>query len=200
MDFLFFQKNFNDAKAYKIKLQQSLVDQNIESYFQIQSFDEYPFVKEVLEQFVSDKLIFFLVGFIIFIVALSNVAFLMQLLVRDKSSDMAILRSLGASANQIQKIFIISGLFMGFVSALISLLLCFLTLHYIQPILTALSYILGQSVNLSQFYGIADHVSIDVTATLVAFTLSPLLCAAAAFFATNKIRKKTALEFLKEHK
>ncbi len=196
--FLIFTPSFKEATSIQTSLQEALVLANIDSYFEIQTYNEYPFVKEILEQFGSDKLIFFLVAFIIFMVALSNVSFLMQLLVRDKSHEMAIIRSLGASYQSIRKIFMFAGIFLGLISTLIAYILAFLTLHFIQPILKALSLCMGQSMNLSQFYGIAHHVHIEPSLLLILIAVVPLLCAIAAGFATGKFRKKTCAEFLKE--
>lgn len=195
---LIFTHSFKDASKVKDVLKSHFEQAEIKDYFDIQTYAEYPFVKEILEQFASDKLIFFLVGFIILSVALSNVVFFMQLLVRDKSQEMAIIRSLGASYKNIRNIFVYSGMIIGLASALIAQTLAFLTLYFIQPILQGLSFILGQSVSLSQFYGISQQVTIPTSLTLTTFILTPLLCALSACFATSRLKKQSCSEFLKE--
>jgi lipoprotein-releasing system permease protein len=195
---LVFTPSFKEAFSVKQDLANELDKAEILSYFDLQTYSEYPFVKEILEQFASDKLIFFLVGFIILSVALSNVIFFMQLLVRDKGQEMSILRSIGASLKNIRTIFLISGSLIGLASALISFLLGLLTLHFIQPILKVLSLLLGQNVNLSQFYGISSSIHIPVALVILIFTLTPALCALSAFLATNRLKNKTCSEFLKE--
>lgn len=198
--FLLFPNNFSQAKKIKNLIINDLNHNQIGSYFEVQTYHDYPFVKEILEQFASDKLIFYLVASIILIVALSNVIFLMQLLVRDKSHDMAILRSLGATQKQIGKIFIICGSIIGVASVLIALSLSFLTLHFIEPLLHALSVIVGQGVNLSQFYGLAHQVRLDHRLGLSILIIVPLLCSIATLISLRALRKKTCIDCLKEPK
>lgn len=193
-----FTPSFKDAFNMKQELIQDLKKADILSYFELQTYTEYPFVKEILEQFASDKLIFFLVGFIILSVALSNVIFFMQLLVRDKGQEISILRSIGASPTNIGNIFIISGACIGIVSASLSLLLGFVTLHFIQPILKLLSMVLGQNVNLSHFYGISSSIQAPTLLASLIFLLTPILCALSAYFATYRLKHKTCSELLKE--
>lgn len=195
---LIFTRSFKDAFDAKKLIQQKLEQNQIEPYFEIQTYTEYPFVKEILEQFASDKLIFFLVGFIILSVALTNVVFFMQLLVRDKSQEMSILRSIGASLKSIRKIFTLCGIVIGLASATVSLLLALLTIHFIQPILKGLSFLLGQSVNLSHFYGISSKVQMPPALIFIIFTVTPLLCAISSILATHRLKHKSCSELLKE--
>lgn len=195
---LIFTKSFKDAFHIKAELSEALNKAGIEAYFDLQTYTEYPFVKEILEQFASDKLIFFVVGFIILSVALSNVIFFMQLLVRDKGQEMSILRSIGASIQSVRRIFIISGALIGFSSAFISLILGLLTLKFIQPILKAFGWLLGQNLNLSQFYGISSSVEVAPLLIALIFILTPFLCALSAFIATKRLKQKSCSELLKE--
>jgi lipoprotein-releasing system permease protein len=197
---LVFCQKFQDAKAIKATIQKELDKNHISSYFEVQTYDNYPFVKEILEQFSSDKLIFYLVAIIIFIVALSNVSFLMQLLVRDKSHDMAILRSLGAPLKAVRRIFINAGLLMGLLSASLATLLSTLTLKFLQPILDGLKFLLGSESSLTQFYAIASKVSMDPKTVIALFATAPCLCALAAYLATANLKNKSCAQFLKEPK
>lgn len=195
---LVFTPSFDEAFSLKTYLSNLFEKNEIGAYFELQTYAEYPFVKEILEQFASDKLIFFLVGFIILSVALSNVIFFMQLLVRDKSQEMSILRSIGASIKSIRKIFIISGAMIGLASALIALTLGMLTLHFIQPILQLFSMLLGKNVNLSHFYGISSSIHVPLFLVALIILLTPSLCAFSAFTATKRLKKKSCSELLKE--
>jgi len=196
--FLLFTPSFKQTQSVKKALEEHLVKADISSYFEVQSYTQYPFVKEILEQFSSDKLIFYLVGFIIFVVALSNVAFLMQLLVRDKSHEMAILRSLGASFKNIEKIFIFSGLFLGLFSALVATILASITLYFIEPILGFLGKILGHNPIHALFYGSSVEAICDKNLIIWIMLVTPLLCSGAAYIATLGFRKKSPSQFLKE--
>lgn len=195
---LVFTPSFDEAFNFKTYLSNLFEKNEIGAYFELQTYAEYPFVKEILEQFASDKLIFFLVGFIILSVALSNVIFFMQLLVRDKAQEMSILRSIGASIKSIRKIFVISGALIGLASAIIALTLGMLTIHFIQPILQLLSMLLGKNVNLSHFYGISTSIQVPLFLVALIILLTPLLCAFSAFTATKRLKKKSCSELLKE--
>lgn len=197
--FVFFD-DYKEAFAIKKELNDLLVKNAIDDFFEIQTYEEYPFVKEILDQFASDKLLFFLVGFIIMVVALSNIAFLMQLLARDKSQEMAIIASLGADFRSIQNIFICCGLFLGFISTAVATILAYFTITFINPILKTLGQLLGHDIAKSLFYGSCQKSHMDLKFVLVLCLITPIFCALAAFFATMHFKRKSISEFLKDSK
>jgi lipoprotein-releasing system permease protein len=197
--FVFFER-YKDAIEIKNDLNKLLIDNEIDHFFEVQTYQEYPFVKEILDQFASDKLLFYVVGFIIMVVALSNIAFLMQLLARDKSQEMAIIRSLGADFKNIQNIFISCGLFLGLISATLATTLAYFTIKFINPIMKALGQLLGHDIAKSLFYGSCQESHMDPTTVIALFAITPLFCALSAYLATNSFKKKSISEFLKDSK
>ncbi|MGY8986091.1 MAG: lipoprotein-releasing ABC transporter permease subunit [Sphingomonadales bacterium] len=89
-----------------------------------------------------ERNVMFLILTLIIIVAAFNIISSLIMLVKDKSRDVAILRTMGASRNSITKIFIIAGSSIGFIGTLIGVLLgllLVLNIGSIQSFLTTLT-------------------------------------------------------------
>jgi len=86
----------------------------------------------------TEKLVMFIILSLIVAVAAFNLVSTLVMVVTDKQSDIAILRTLGASPRLIMKVFMVQGLCVGLVGTLIGLVLGVLTaenIHIIVPIL-----------------------------------------------------------------
>ncbi|HEB58319.1 MAG TPA: lipoprotein-releasing ABC transporter permease subunit [Gammaproteobacteria bacterium] len=70
---------------------------------------------------IEKRMMFFLL-FIIFVVAATNVISMLVKVVKDKESDIAILRTLGASAGTIRGIFLMQGTLLGFFGTLLGVI------------------------------------------------------------------------------
>ena len=82
-------QNLDDVNAIKKQIVEAFDKAGIGEYWQVTSFKEYDFAKDLMEQFQSDKLLFMLVGIIILVVACSNIISLLVLLVNDKKKRSA---------------------------------------------------------------------------------------------------------------
>ncbi len=146
-------ENPNKVLEIKRKIEAKLREKHIESYWQVISFQEYDFAKDLLQQFQSDKYLFSLIGVIILIVACCNILSFLIIQVNDKKKEIAILQAMGASKKSIALIFGLLGIFVGLLGCLIGSLGAVFTLHHIDTLVKILSALQGHDAFNQMFYG-----------------------------------------------
>lgn len=157
------------------ELKLAFKDAGIGSYFSFIPYYEYEFVKDLLQQFKSDRYLFSIVSVIILIVASTNVISMLTLMVNDRKKEIAVLSALGASKKRIASIFMLAGGFIGLASTLIGSLLALVTLRHLDSIIAILSYLQGQAVFSEMFYGKTVATGISYHAFILALITTPLL-------------------------
>lgn len=65
--------NLTQAREIQKEIQDALAQRGIENYWNVSTFYEYEFAKDLIQQFQSDKYLFTLVGLIILLVGCSNI-------------------------------------------------------------------------------------------------------------------------------
>jgi ABC-type lipoprotein release transport system permease subunit len=135
--------DINQASAIKNQLVKKLESQGIAPYWNVETYREFDFSKDFLQQLRSEKNLFSLISAIIIIVACSNIISMLIILVNDKKKEIGILRSMGASTVSIAAIFAISGLAMGALGSLIGVIAATLTLKNLQSIIDLMSRLQG---------------------------------------------------------
>src|SRR5262249_47042279 len=143
-------------------------------YWNIQTYDEYEYTKDIFQQMRSDKNLFSLISIIITFVAVSNIISMLIILVHDKKKEIAIMRALGATRASIAFIFGLSGFILGAVGSLIGTFAAMLTLHNLSPILAALSSLQGFEVLNSTFYADTLPSQVSLSALFFVMTLAAL--------------------------
>ena len=83
---------------------------------------------------------------VIVLVAAFNILSSLVMLVRSKTRDIAILRTMGATRKSLLKIFVTTGSVIGAVGTLAGLLLGFLILYFRQPIVRGIEFLTGQNL------------------------------------------------------
>jgi len=83
---------------------------------------------------------------VIVLVAAFNILSSLVMLVRSKTRDIAILRTMGATRKSLLKIFVTTGSVIGAIGTLAGLLLGFIVLLFRQPIVRAIEVLTGQSL------------------------------------------------------
>lgn len=146
-------QQIGDAPIVKAKLQQALEKAGIAPYWQIETYQEYEFSKDIIQQLQSEKNLFSLISLIIIIVACSNIISMLIILVNDKKLEIGILRSMGASSASIATIFGICGLVMGTIGSLVGILAAILTLRYVNELVGWISRLQGHDLFNPIFYG-----------------------------------------------
>ncbi len=165
----------NKAKFVKEEITQALEKKGILPYWNVTSYQDYDFAKDLLQQFQSDKMLLSLIGIIILIVACCNIISFLILLVSDKKKEIAILQAMGASTRSIALIFGICGTMVGFIGCILGTLGALLTLQYIDVLAGFLSALQGHDAFLPAFYGKSLPSTLSSDATFFIFIATPTL-------------------------
>lgn len=145
--------HFRDAEQVQKSLEKALKDRDIDRYWKVQTFRQYEFTKELLQQLGSDKNLSMVIASVIIVVACSNIVSMLIILVNDKKLEIGILRSMGASSRSIALIFGSCGLVMGLLGSLLGSAAAVLTLHQLDTILSLVERIQGYEMFNPTFYG-----------------------------------------------
>ncbi|MDN3506299.1 MAG: FtsX-like permease family protein [Simkaniaceae bacterium] len=178
--------NLSDAHKVKEALLEKLEKKGIAKYWKVETYKEYDFAKDLMQQFQSDKYLFTMIGILIMLVACTNIISLLILLVSDKKKEIGILRAMGAKRRSIASIFAFSGASLGLFSCLLGLLLAHITLKNIDHLVSFLSLIQGHEAFNSQFFGTSLPREISPRALLFAAITTPLLALIAGLFPAIK--------------
>lgn len=194
--FVWFPK-IGDAKKIKEALLEKLHASGIDKYWKVETFQEYEFAKDLMQQFQSDKYLFAMVGILILLVACTNIISLLVLLVSDKKKEIGILRAMGAKKRSIASIFALSGAFLGVFSCLLGVFLAFLTMKNIDHLVGLLSLLQGHEAFNAQFFGNSLPHDISPKALLFATIITPLLALVAGLFPAIKASRLKPVDTLR---
>jgi lipoprotein-releasing system permease protein len=100
----------------------------------------------LFEALAVDRLVTFTVLSILILVAVFNILSSLIMLVRAKTRDIAILRTMGATRSGLIKIFVTVGTVIGSLGIVAGLILGFVLLYFRQGVLTALGFLTGQQI------------------------------------------------------
>jgi lipoprotein-releasing system permease protein len=103
-----------------------------------------------------ERVVMFTILSMIILVAAFNIISSLIMLVKDKSSDIAVLRTMGATRGSIMRIFSITGTTIGFVGTLIGLGLGLLVASYAEPLRAFLSNTLGVAIFPPEIFFLAE--------------------------------------------
>lgn len=148
--------HFNEidrADALKEHLIASFKQKGIERYWNIETYREYEFTKEIMQELQSQKNIFSLIALVIIVVACSNIISMLIILVNDKKVEIGILRSMGASSKSIAFIFGFSGGVIGIIGSGLGIAAAILTLNYLPVLLGLIGHFQGHDMFNAAFYG-----------------------------------------------
>lgn len=104
----------------------------------------------------TERRVMFIILTIILIVASMNIVSTMIMVVTDKQSDIAILRTIGASPNSIMAIFIVQGTVIGLFGAVLGMIIGVLTALNVEEIVTFIETLLGMKFLAPDIYYISD--------------------------------------------
>ncbi|KAF3363115.1 hypothetical protein PHSC3_000300 [Chlamydiales bacterium STE3] len=179
--------DLGQVDALKKELQDAFTEAGIEKYWKIETYKDFDFAKDLLQQLNSEKNIFSLIAGVIIIVACSNIISMMVILVNDKKLEIGILRSMGATSFSIAAIFGFSGMVMGLLGSLIGALLALITLNNLELLIDLISKMQGFQAFNPLYYGntlpheISSEALIFVfTATIITSLLAGLIPAVKA--------------------
>lgn len=162
-------ENWENAEAIKKALQTRFDAAGISPYWKIETFREFEFTRDILQQLNSEKRLFSMLATIIIIVACSNIVSMLIILVNDKKLEIGILRSMGASSVSIALIFGICGIVMGLAGSFIGTAAAFLTLQNLQVLVDFISRVQGFEMFNPVFYG--DTLPTDISLEAFLFVI-----------------------------
>ncbi|MFZ4858636.1 MAG: lipoprotein-releasing ABC transporter permease subunit [Desulfuromonadaceae bacterium] len=140
--------------------------------------------KNILFALKTEKVVMFIILTLIVLVAAFGIASTLFMVVMEKTRDIAILKSMGATAASIMKIFVLEGLIIGIIGTAVGVVSGLLIALNLEPIITLIQKITGQNFFNKDIYYLdhfpslvvpSDVVLISVTAILISFlaTLYP---------------------------
>jgi len=100
----------------------------------------------LFEALAVERVAMFVVLSIIVLVAVFNILSSLIMLVRAKTRDIAILRTMGASRRSLLKIFVTTGFVIGALGTIVGLVLGFVFLFFRQPIVRGIELLTGQNL------------------------------------------------------
>ena len=100
----------------------------------------------LFEALAVERVAMFVVLSIIVLVAVFNILSSLIMLVRAKTRDIAILRTMGTTRRSLLKIFVTTGFVIGALGTVAGLLLGFVFLYFRQPIVRAMEFVTGQNL------------------------------------------------------
>ena len=186
-----------DAAKVKQAILDKLEEKGIGKYWEVSTFHEYDFAKDLMLQFQSDKYLFTLIGIIILLVACTNIISLLVLLVSDKKKEIGILRAMGAKKRSIATIFALCGGSLGLFSCLLGVFLAYITLQNIDVVVGFLSFLQGHEALNAQFFGQSLPSQITPRALLFAAIATPVLAILAGLVPAIKAARLNPCETLR---
>lgn len=162
--------DYDRAEHIKQALEKKFADEGVASYWKVETFREYPFTKDLLQQLRSQRNLFSIISVVIIVVACSNIISMLIILVNDKKIEIGILRSMGASSRSIAFIFGFCGVIMGLLGSLIGIVLAFITLHNIHLLIDFISYMQGHELLNVRFFG--DVIPSQINSEALVFVLA----------------------------
>ncbi len=182
-------KDIKKADLLKDKITKELEKENIATFFDVTTYKDFEFSKDLMQQFQSDRTLFTLIALIILIAACSNIISMLVLLVNDKKREIAILRAMGASSKSIAVIFGFCGLIMGLFSSMIGILASIITLKHLDVVIKVLSTIQGHSFFNAAFFGNKLPNELSFNALVFIIIITPLLALIAGIVPAIKASK-----------
>ncbi|NGX33043.1 MAG: hypothetical protein K1060chlam4_01104, partial [Candidatus Anoxychlamydiales bacterium] len=168
-------KDMKKADLLKDKITKELEKENIANFFNVTTYKDFEFSKDLMQQFQSDRTLFTLIAIIILIAACSNIISMLVLLVNDKKKEIAILRSMGASSKSIAVIFGFCGFIMGLFSSIIGIGASIITLKHLDVVIKLLSMIQGHTFFNAAFFGNKLPNDLSYDALLFVIIITPIL-------------------------
>ncbi|MBP5485099.1 MAG: lipoprotein-releasing ABC transporter permease subunit [Alphaproteobacteria bacterium] len=125
--------------------------------------------------------VMFLILMLIVIVAAFNIVSSLVMLVKDKSKDIAVLRTFGVSRRSMMRIFILSGTSIGVIGAVFGTILGVVVAIYIEPIRRFFQWVTGRDLFPAELYYLSELPSRVEFASVLGIAL---IAIALAFLAT----------------
>ena len=191
-------------------------DQNIEIYLEdplkanfykenIKKLNENYFIytwsdlnKSLFSALKVERNVMFIILSLIIIVAAFNIISGLTILIKNKTKEIAILKTLGFTNRSIKKTFFLTGLTIGFFATLSGILLGILFSMNIEKIRTFLSKVFNLEIFPSDIYFLDElPYEINFYSILIIFIISLIISAIASYLPATKISKMNTFRALR---
>jgi lipoprotein-releasing system permease protein len=136
--------------------------------------------KTFFDALTVERNVMFSILTLIVLVAALNIISGLIMLVQDKSHDIAVLRTMGATKGAVMRIFLITGAMIGIVGTAFGLILGLLTAYNVEAIRQGLNHLLGANLFPSELYFLSQLPSKVESGDVIAVVLMTLLLSLAA--------------------
>ena len=154
--------------------------------------------KSLFSALKVERNVMFIILTLIIIVAAFNIISGLTILVKNKTKEIAILKTLGLSNKSIKKIFFLTGLTIGFFATISGVILGVLFSLNIEKIRIFLSSVFNLEIFPSDIYFLDKLPSeINTSSIVVIFSISLLISAIASYLPAMKISKMSTFRALR---
>ena len=154
--------------------------------------------KTLFQVMKTERIVMFFILFLIVLVAVFNLVSTLVMVVNDKQSDIAILRTQGMSANQVRKIFMVQGTIIGFIGALVGAILGVLLAMNVGVILSGIENIFNIQIMPQDVFYDSTLPSLIKTPQVIGIALVAFILAIlATFYPASRAAKIQPAESLR---
>lgn len=171
-------EDLSQADSIKKSLEDAFRKQGISTYWKVETYRDFEFTKDLIQQLRSERNLWSLLATVIIIVACSNIISMLIILVNDKKMEIGILRAMGAKATSIAMVFGICGMIMGMTGSILGMTTAYFTLKNLQSLVNLIGRIQGYEMFNPIFYGnsLPNQISFEAIAfVLITTSLISLL-------------------------
>lgn len=189
-------QDISQAEQVQAAIEEALEKEGIAQYWHVETFREFDFTKDLIQQLRSEKNLWTLIAAVIIIVACSNIISMLIILVNDKKLEIGILRSMGASSANIAIIFGFCGVVMGIAGSLIGTVVAIITLKNLQVLIDFISRLQGHQMFNPLFYGntLPSEISFEaLTFVVVATAIASLIAGIVPAVKASRLRPAAIL-------
>ena len=154
--------------------------------------------KSFFEALKVERNVMFIILTLIIIVAAFNIISVLTIMIKNKSKEIAILRSIGFQKNSILKIFIITGTMIGFFGILLGVLLGIVISYNLESVRLFLNQYLNINIFPSDIYFLTElpsHINYNSVLLIVLFSI--IIVLAASYFPATSASKLDPIKNLK---
>ena len=179
-----------DANTYKIKIQ------NLNQNYFIYTWSDLN--RSLFSALKVERNVMFIILSLIVVVAAFNIISGLTILIKNKTKEIAILKTLGLSNQSIKKTFFLTGLTLGFLATVSGITLGILFSINIEKIRIFLSSIFNFEIFPSDIYFLEKLPSeINLSSVLLVFVISLIISAIAAYLPAMRISKMNTFRALR---